>query len=228
MADTRDLGTLLEEGPDDLRGFLTAWYGPPDRTGVRPPEMRGGPRALRRWFELAAQWRTPIAEQNQILRPDETWDDQGKRVFWVENQGVWLWAYDREEDDPLVYDRENEHGHTWQPTGCTLSAFLVRIAVFEAIWNGPHGAAANELLPDQCDAVLHPLRSLPIHLGRWPAEGARVYAGVDVLAHAGPFAAAGEPLHDESWFVFISGRTPEALRYLDDIPGIQWDALWNL
>lgn len=95
--------------PPSVEEFLTYWYGPPDGAEPAAAPPADEPGALRDWFATVSRWSRPVTFQNEMLRPEERWTEDGKTVFWVENQGVWLWAYEPGADDPAVYDRE-AHG----------------------------------------------------------------------------------------------------------------------
>ena len=110
---------------------------------------------------MTSRWSRPVASQNRVLDADSARVEDGKLVFWVENQGVWLWAVDPVGEDPEVYDRENVPGQLWQSTGVPLSAFLVHVAVFEAIWGAQTGAGAAWITPQRLDEILSPLTPIP-------------------------------------------------------------------
>lgn len=213
-----------------LDRFLTRWYGQPDR-GAAPAVQTGHrmPRPLCEWFQVVSRWSRPIAVQNRVLGVDEVWVEDGRLVFWVENQGVWLWGVDLEGDDPRVYDRENEPGRPWQPTSVTLSVFLVHVAVFEAVWNAQFGAVAAWITPDRLDEVLAPLTPIPGAAWRWPSPRHQLYVGDEVLAFAGPNYGAGETAETAEYReVFVAGAEPSAVRYLSTINNVEWDwASWR-
>ncbi|WP_143047164.1 hypothetical protein [Amycolatopsis xylanica] len=171
---------LFEVGPDSLERFLSRWHGPADRE--RAVVEHDLPRPLREWFELTSCWTALDDTQNVVLKTPRLED--GKLVFWLENQGVWAWAVDPVGDDPPVHDRENAVGVPWQPTGVPLSTFLLHVAVFEAIMGSAN--AANVFGLSEVREILAPLRTLPAADWRWPAEGYRLYAGDSTLAFAGP------------------------------------------
>jgi hypothetical protein len=224
----RPVEELFTVGPDSLARFLTRWYGPADRPhGTLPAGADTVPGPLRTWYDVTSRWSLPT-RQNQLLTPDQTWSERDTVVFWVENQGVWLWGTRQAGDDPPVYDRENVPGAPWQSTGQPLSAFLLHVAVFEAIMTARHSAMASWLTPAQRDLVLAPLRPLPMPAWRWPAAGHRLHAGAGLLALAGPNGVGdtmGETTGDttdlhEAW---LAAQDPTALAYLAQIDGVDWD-----
>lgn len=215
---------LFDVGPDSLHRFLVRWHGPPDREAVLPGGTgHGVPRPLREWIGRTSAWSKPLTTQNHLLDQPTTEDD--KLVFWVENQGVWLWAADRVGDDPPVHDRENLAGEPWRPTGVSLSTFLLHVAVFEAIMGSPYGAAACWVTPAELDSILAPLRPLPMPAWRWPTAGHRLHAGEGLLAFAGPNFGPDETAETATARnVWVTATEPRSLEYLVGIEGVGWDA----
>jgi hypothetical protein len=220
---------LFDVASDSLERFLTGWYGQPNReAGVVAADEVEVPRPLGAWYELASRWSMPLTGQNQLLGPDDVYVDDGKLVFWVENQGVWLWAADPAGGDPAVFDRANEPGEPWEPTGVTLSTFLLHVAVFEAIMGARYQASAAWVTPQQLDAVLAPLRPLPMRPWRWPQAGARLYAAERLLGFACPNPGPGETARTAARRgVFLAAQTTGALDHARRIEGVTWDIWWD-
>lgn len=180
---------------DDVAGFLTQWHGPPDRP-MREAARRG-PRALRQWRQTVSGWSNPVVVQNQMLEPDAFRTEGDISVFYVENQGVWLWGYGRG-DDPPVFDRENEPERIWQPTGAVLSRFLFQVTVFETIWAAPHVRAASGLAREQLDRVLAPLTPVDMIAWRWPGPEHRFWVRDGIAAFAAIDDPPDTPVDDNS------------------------------
>jgi hypothetical protein len=192
---------LFDLDDDTVARFLARWYGPPERAGGVPVAARGLPAPLRDWYAAAGRYAAPVTFHNTVLDPDEVEEDDGKCVFWVENQAVYEWAFDPGDDDPLVYERSTGDGEPWYPTGVRLSAFLVGVTVFEAVMGAGHRVDADGLTAGQLGAVLAPLRPLPLP---GPTVDAQLYAGDGVLA----FAGAG--------WVHVAATDPDRLRHARD------------
>ncbi|PPK65025.1 hypothetical protein V5P93_004230 [Actinokineospora auranticolor] len=206
---------------DSLARFLTRWYGPPDRQSVLDGSRAPGP--LRDWFEVTSRWSTPVATQNRVL--SEPWLEDGKLVFWEENQGAWSWAIDADGDDPPVYDRENVDGAVWQPTGEPLSTFLLHVAVFEAVMGSAFGACACVVSQAQWEGIVAPVHPLPMPDWRWPARGHRLYAADGLLAFGGPNPGPGETAETATAReVWVAADKPARLAYLTKIENLEWDA----
>jgi hypothetical protein len=179
---------------------------------------------LHDWFATISRWSRPVTFQNEVLHAADRWTEDGKTVFWVENQGVWLWAYEHGSDDPIVYDREAEDDEPWRSSNVSLSAFMLQIAVFEAILGSPHGASSVWVAQPQLDQILAPMAPVPGAIWHWPIDGYRFYAGNGTLASFGSNLDPAEQTEDlETFDLFFAATNVERLAYLRDIPGVRWD-----
>jgi hypothetical protein len=169
-------------------------------------------------------WDRPLIHQNHMVDPTKVEIEGDKALFYVENQGVWLWAYQvNSTQDPMVFDREAEPGRAWHSTSEQLSQFLVHVTVFEAILGAPIGASSFDCTRAQLDQILMPLVPVALPAWRWPGPEHRLYCGTDVLAVAGVVDMPGSPTRADSRFeVFLAGASLEALAFLDELP-IAWD-----
>jgi hypothetical protein len=172
------------------------------------PEHLRIPRPLRELHEFAGAL-PRLCAQNRLLPPDELGRDDGRLVFYIENQGVDWWATDLSADDPPVWVRGDEPRAEWELEGEPLSRFLAQVVVFEAIFGADHGASAL-LEESELSAALAPLSPLPFGPWRWPAYPTRFYRGDRLLAVTWP---AYEDVVD----VWIGGRDEEAVAYLDGV-----------
>jgi len=203
---------LFDIGPDSVRRFFGNWYGPPDRTGEIPGEAERLPGPLQAWYEAASSYSSPVTFHNRILDPDEVDEHDGKLVFWLENQEVYEWAADPDDDDPLVYERATVDGEPWHPTGVRLSAFLVSVAVFEAVLSAEHSLHAADLTEAERGDLLAPLRPLPMP---GPTVGAQLYAGEGLLAFVGPHGdGAQNRTSSTRWWAYLAATDAHRLRDL--------------
>src|SRR5688572_20240143 len=92
-------------GPDTVKRFLASWYGPPDRDGRIPAASDWLPAPLQAWYEVTLSYSAPVTFHNTLLEADDVEEHDGKLVFWVENQAVYEWAADPDDEDPLVFER---------------------------------------------------------------------------------------------------------------------------
>jgi hypothetical protein len=210
---------LLRNPTDEtLIRFLEAWHGP----AVHPmsdPFIGSEPEPIRRLAALSRRWTSAIVQNHLRLGLDPLED--GRRVFYVENQGVYEWATDGIADDPVVWGRFTNSSESWQAEREPLSRFVIQIAALEAIAGADHGAAAPWITLQDLVAALRPLERLPLGSWRWPREPLWFYAGEDVLATASPNGPI-EPGQSDRFDLMISATNVEALGYLHDIEGIDW------
>jgi hypothetical protein len=217
------LDELVTVGPHSLECFVERWYGPP--TVPAPPLSSGLRYALAHWYQLAGTYDRPLIHQNHLLEPAEFRRESGRVVFYVENQGVWLWGYDASDTarDPEVFDCEAEPGRQWLSTSESLSEFMLHVAVFEAILGSPVGAGNFGCTRYELDLILRPFARVGLPAWRWPAPEHRLYCGREILAVAGTTDLPDSPVSENSRFeVFLAGTDLDALAYLDDLP-VEWD-----
>jgi len=204
----------------DLSDFLQRWYGP----AIRPPqpeEVPAVPAPLGAWYAAEEAWDRRLATQNEILRASELVVEDGLTLFYVENQGVWHWAYGSGVD-PEVFDRENEPGMPWSSTGARLSEFLVHAAMFEAILSSRVGASAIDIDRRLYDSVVGPLRPVSMTPWNWPGPDSRLFISDRLLALGGVNDRPGAPITVESLYeVFVAATSNDDLAYLDGLD-IRW------
>jgi hypothetical protein len=231
---------LAQPRAEAIERFLTSWYGPRTVESALPEPGRSTqmPAPLRRFYDLIRRWPDAIV-QNVVLAPPElpdlrkeawaeTYIDDGKLAFYVENQGVCKWATSREEVDEApvwirgeTLDREMD---TWELEEPRLSAFLVQVIVFEAVIGANHGASVAWLDRPTLARVVEPLHRLQFGAWRWPSYPTEFYAGDRVLAVAGPNPGPVEEAATAEYVSLSLGAADgDALEYLDDISPPTWE-----
>lgn len=202
-----NINGLFQLSDDSLDQFLRAWYGAPDQAGIEqlPP---GLPPALRTWYEMAASYSAPLTTHNVFLEPDRITERGGMSLFWLENQGGYEWAYEAGESDPLVFERATVDGEPWHATDVRLSAFLISVAVFEAIMGAEHQLYLDGISHGSHEALLAPLRPLPMP---GPTVDAQLHAGDGLLAFTGPMGASDD--NDREWWLYLASLTDAGLGY---------------
>lgn len=190
---------------DSLSEFLARWYGPPDRTPTLPNAAVHLPPPLREWYVLTSRYSTPVTFQNTFPGPAEIEEKDGRIVFWVENQAVYEWGVDPDDDDPMVYERATAEGEPWHATGVQLSAFLLTVAVFEAIMSAPHHALREARSPAELNSALGALQPLPVP---GPMLDGQLYANEHVLAFV---ASDGKPGETPTSWTYLAARDPKHL-----------------
>jgi hypothetical protein len=156
---------LFGGGPGSVKRFLARWYGPPERTGEVPTVAHHLPLQLQAWYESVSGYSFPVTFHNTVLGPDQAYGRDGKLVFWKENQEVYEWAADLNDEDPLVDERATVEGEPWHPTGIRLSAFLASVAVIEAVMGAEHARYEVGRTEAERDSLLSELRPLPMRSG---------------------------------------------------------------
>jgi hypothetical protein len=124
---------LLSISDRSLVGFLTRWYGEPDRPAglVSPSSIDPrAPQPLRNWHGAVAQWSRDVVSLSGPLDPLEIGADGEKLAFWSADQGVCEWAVALGDADPLVLQRGDDP--PWTATGESLSEFLLHVTVLDA------------------------------------------------------------------------------------------------
>jgi len=153
---------------------------------------------------------SPVTVHINVLMAEQTHERDGKLVFALENQEVYEWAADLHAEDPFVYERATVENEPWHLTGVRLSAFLVSVAVFEAILSAQYSYHVADVTDAELASLLTALRPLPM-VG--PTVGAQLYAGGDVLAIATPGDYGAEHRSPSTkWSVYFAARTADRLR----------------
>jgi hypothetical protein len=207
-----------------LRQVAEYWHGPlGPGDSLTPGELEGKPLPvpLRRWFELAGRRTEILSWQNQLLGPDELKPvDDGRLLFYVENEGVYLWSTDPAGNDPPVWGRFNEPGEPWTPEGMTLSEFLIGVCLFEAIIQAPYGATAawaDQEVLKKLTAVLHPLSLVP---WRWPAYPSQFYGRNGAFAFVCP---NDDCQGQEALSIWVGAKTDQPIAFLRTIVDDRWE-----
>jgi hypothetical protein len=214
---------LARPAPEAWRGFLREWYGI-DGSSATSPQV-GMPRALRDFYEFVGTAEQAFAI-NEVLAPEDIWADTGHLVFYVEEQGVWLWGIAERDwlaDDPPVSGRENEPGTTWLQDAPSVSVFLVQMLVMNAALAGPHTANAAWLPEAEAERVLGDLSQLALPPWHWPGSPTKWYAGEEKVAFTAPNIVPGQHASGEPLSVWISAVSEEAITFIEPHLSDGWD-----
>ncbi len=222
------LSRLDSESTTDQRLALIGqlvefWEGPLRISdGYTEDDLNGKalPIPLRRWFRLAGRRQELMSGQNFLIEPDKLKIDQdGRLVFYVENQGVYLWSTTSQGDDPLVEGRFNDT-NTWEEEGMPLSEFLIGAFLFQAIMQAPFGAALGWAEPKTLDRLAKTIPPLPLVPWRWPSYPSRFYARKGAFMFA---AANNDNQGNKAFSIWIGAKTGEPLAILKEIVDDTWD-----
>lgn len=122
--------------------FLNAWHGIP---ALPPPAQPSPiPSLLGQLLALGRTHPAICSRQNRLIDPIQV--DDGLRCFYVENQGVYRWAYQPDGPDPVVVGRSHDED-VWVAERQRLSGFLLQVCLFEAVFSAPYSASASGYRP---------------------------------------------------------------------------------
>jgi hypothetical protein len=215
-----DLWPAVAFGPDQPERFLAGWLGPPSRQAPRP-EASELPAALARWHRHASRWDAAVMRQNRIPANREM--DGGMLLVGVEAQAVWLWGAPDGEDNPSVWERENEPGAEWTRTGERLDEFLWHFMLVEAVFGGSLGMAANDVSPANLARFTRQWTALPVKPWRWPGPDQALWTRDRLLAWTIVNDRPDSPVTDASTYaIYVGARSNQDLAHVDDA-GIAWD-----
>ncbi|WP_461012105.1 hypothetical protein [Streptomyces capparidis] len=206
--------------PTDKQGllrFLREWYGTPKTSSARLKATPETPKELVEWHKISAQWGEIITSHNYAIPLPDLAAEDGKIPFWVENQGTWIWAFDPNDEDHPVYEREpSDEPAPWKRTGERLSEFLIHATVLEAILSAPVTKVAQGV---QADWLWSQKGStnFPFPAWNWPAHNSHIVSGENWLAlvHPSDDPEAGQD-------VTLAAVAQDNLAWADNLPGIKW------
>jgi hypothetical protein len=215
---------LSNPNPDVVKQFLVHWHGERQPLyGIPAVQLEGiaMPSPLRDFYEFAGRWPGLVVENGPILflDPAQLTQEEGKAVFCVENQGVYLWATALQGEDAPVWGRFTGAGEPWVEEEEPLARFLLQVILFLTVFLAREGAAVAWLGSDDLERVLRPLRALPVGDWRWPDYPTRFYAGEGVVAVSSPNRGPESGSQVSLW---IGARDRKTLVYLDDIVDRSW------
>jgi hypothetical protein len=201
-----------------LRRLAEYWHGPvgPDESFTEE-ELRGKPVPfpLRWWYQLAGRHESIISGQNMLLEPAELkLDQEGRLLFYVECQGVYLWSATMDGDDPPVWGRFNEPHIPWTEEGMTLSEFLIGACLFQAIMQAPFGASAAWAEESTLKKISVELAPLPLIAWRWPSYPSRFFARNGALMFASP---NDDNQGNKAFSIWIGAKIEQPLAFLKPI-----------
>lgn len=201
-----------------LRRLAEYWHGPigPDEAFAEG-ELRGKPVPfpLRWWYQLAGRNESILSGENKLLEPAELkLDKEGRLLFYVENQGVYLWSTTPDVDDPPVWGKFNESNKPWTEEGMSLSEFLLGACLFEAIMQAPFGASAAWVEEATLNEISIELPPLPLVPWRWPSYPTRFFARNGAFMFASP---NDDNRGNKAFSIWIGAKTECPLAFLKPI-----------
>ena len=214
----------VERRLDVLDQLVSYWHGPcRSEDGYSEEELLGSvlPDPLRWWYHRGGRRANVLSRQNRLLAPNDlTVECDGRIIFYVENQGVYIWATDPRGEDPAVWGKFDAEGEPWIMEEASLSGFLIQICLFEAIFGASYGASASWANQALLDRVTAPLRLVPLGSWRWPSYPGRFWASNGTFVFAGPNGPSDEVPAFSMW---VGARSARPLGYLKSIVDDGWE-----
>ncbi|MCE9530263.1 MAG: hypothetical protein K8T89_03880 [Planctomycetes bacterium] len=212
-----DRAQSVHERLEILRQFSEFWHGPIDsRESFTDDELRGKPIPfpLRWWYQLAGHHENIMSGQNKLLNPSELNVEEGELLFYVENQGVYLWSTNPEGEDPPVKGKFNEPDYPWIDEGMLLSEFMIGACMFEAIMRAPFAASAAWAEEATLTKICNELAPLPLAPWRWPSYPSRFFARNGAFMFACP---NDDNQGNKAFSIWIGAKTEHPLAFLQTI-----------
>ena len=175
------------------------------------------PSVLKRWYGWAGRRKEIMSGQNFLKEPQglKLLDD-GRLLFYVENQGVYLWSTSADGTDPPVYGRFNEEGIPWTEEGVTFSEFLIGVCLFEAIMQAPYGASAAWATKETVTKIVAVLPPLALTPWRWPSDTSRFFG------HNGAFMFVA-PNGEAHYSIWVGATTEAPLQFMKEVTDESWE-----
>ena len=217
-----------------LQQLVNYWHGPiQPEDGMSDIEIGSMPLPLPlRWWYRWAGKRTEIMTAQNILLVPRDYEHRhrmlalqnGRLIFYVENQGVYQWSTLPHGDDPPVFGRWECRGR-WAPERITLSDHLILMCLFEAIsCHAKYGASITWLAEGKLREIFKNVPPLAIRPWRW--LGTRFFIG------QGAFVCAAESRNPKEKFrhgeeryysVSVAAKTEHPLQFLKPFLDDKWE-----
>ena len=160
-----------------LQQLVEFWHGPiRPEDGMSESEITSLPMPfpLRWWYRWAGRRTAIMTGQNWLLMPRDFEHryrmlrvQNGRLVFYVENQGVYEWATLQHGEDPPVFGRLEGRGR-WANEGITLSEHLILACLFEAVMcHAKYEASVTWLEKEKLRELIRHVPLLAIRGWRW-------------------------------------------------------------
>jgi hypothetical protein len=168
--------TTVEERLAVLRTVVAYWHGAVgEGDGLSAEEVAGVkmPGVLAWWYRWAGRRQEILCGFNELLLPESLQVEDGKLLFYGENQWTYRWGVDVDGEDPVVYGREDKK-YPWEAEGVRLSEHMLMACIFEMVMRAPYGAASGHVGPEVVRKMAEVVPAVAV--GPWRWCGTRVYA----------------------------------------------------
>jgi hypothetical protein len=204
-----------------LKQLVEFWHGsilPEDGIPVAEIENIQMPQILRWWYEWAGNRPDIMSGQNIFVKPSELQFHQGRVVFHVENQGVYLWSTLPGGEDPPVFGRYSDE-QQWIPEGIQLSEHLINTCLFEGLLcHAPYSASVSHVSDEKLQELIKVIPPIPIKGWRW-SGGSGFYTMRGVFMHVANFEASDGIGHS----VWVGAKEREALEIVKPFIDETWE-----
>lgn len=215
--------TNTAERLEILKTLVRFWHGeisPND--GMSEAELAGidMPSVLRWWYRYAGHRGNILTGQNKLMPPARlSLNSDGKLVFYGENQWCYQWATLTDEDDPLVFGREDD-SQPWSSEGITLSEHLILACLFEGIMcHSCYGASAAWLNEDIVAQIIDRIPSVAISGWNW-CDKTRFFAKNGAFMFV---SGNGDFYGAKGYSVWIGSKTEKPVAFLKPMLNDSWD-----
>jgi hypothetical protein len=168
-----------------MRLFVERWYGMTAGwdASIESSVITNVPGPLRQLYALTAT--RAVFGQNTLVRAAELTVEDGKVVFYVENQGCCTWAIEPGSDDPPVFVRFDS-ADPWFQEAPTLSGFLIQAVIFETVLCAPFfGASTDCASASELRRLRRRLKPVPLPPWAWNG-GTEFFASNGIVGFASP------------------------------------------
>jgi len=210
----KDLVSQLYEPLSPEDGFSEdELEGAEKRLGLRLPGL------LREYYLLAGKREDINQAHNKLVHPDELQIEDGKLVFFLENQVVNIWGIEASDinlDNPPVTrgdSMEVIEEIVWEPDFEQLSFFLLAMLCWQGVMGGMECRATVSGIDAQVERVARE-KWRAIDLGK-NRSGIRPYIGDGQL-----LCLAGI---DPDVQLFAGARTEDKFTEIEDLLNVDWD-----
>lgn len=162
-----------------LRLFAERWFGCP---ADAPPLTLSipTPAPLRALYGLVKDHN--VCVQNRLVGPEKLEVVDDKVTFYVENQGVCVWATEATGEDPPVYVQQNDWNAPWKREADSLSGFIIQMMIEEAVFGAPFGASGDGVEAAKLARLAKHVRPLP--LAPWLSSKTRFFGSNGIIGFA--------------------------------------------
>jgi hypothetical protein len=144
----------------------------------------------------------------------------------AQSAGVWLWGVRDEDDNLLVWERENTPGSGWTQTAERLDEFLWHFTLVDVVFGTRFGLGVNDVNSTEVARFTSAWTALPVKPWRWPGPAHALWIWDGLLAWTMVNDRPDSPVTGAStYWIFVGARSNQDLIHANDA-GIarDWDS----